>query len=69
MTGRLSASLVCIALLFILGTAYANHHPGDMQPMPSKPSNPIWNIVGIAILAGIAYIIWKAFYYKKKISG
>ena len=64
----LAARMAVFALL-LLSAAHAYHHPGDTAPAPpSKPANPIWNIVGLGILAALLYFAWKVYGYNKKFS-
>ncbi|MEM2138342.1 MAG: hypothetical protein QW568_04605 [Candidatus Anstonellaceae archaeon] len=60
----LSVSLFALLLLFSAAQAY--HHPGDMVQQPSKPADPIWNFVGLGIIAVLAYCGWKVYEYQKK---
>jgi len=70
LVGKFFGSLACVALILFAAAAHAYHHPGDAAPppSPSKQVNPIWNIMGIALLSVFTYIIWKAFFYQKKLS-
>ena len=58
-----------LVLLLLLSAAHAYHHPGDTaQAPPSKPADPIWNIVGLGIIVVLAYSVWKIYKYQKKFS-
>ena len=64
----MKAAMFFAFALLLFSAAHAYHHPGDTAQAPlSKPANPIWNIVGLGILAVLLYFGWKIYGYQKKL--
>ena len=66
--GMRGLAFMAFALL-LFSAAHANHHPGDtIQMQPPKPVSPIWSVVAALLALGLAYAIWKAYSYHKKLN-